>query len=134
MPRYPGVLSAVGTALAEVERSYSRTVMLTVERGAVQQPAAVAMALADAYADLERQASSELRAALGPVRLELRRSLDCRYQGQSHELLVTAGRTRRVRAGETPTGQAGEKPRAELQALQAAVWSFDRLTPSPIRV
>ncbi len=126
VPRYPGVLSAVGTALAEVERSYSRTVMLTVERDTSEQ-AAVATALADAYVDLERQASSELRATLGPVRLELRRSLDCRYQGQSHELLVAAGRTRRVRAGRTPTGQAGDKPRAELQALQAAVRSFDRL-------
>ncbi len=126
VPRYPGVLSAVGTALAEVERSYSRTVMLTVERDA-PEPAAVAAALADAYADLERQASSELRATLGPVRLELRRSLDCRYQGQSHELLVAAGRTRRIRAGRTPTSQPGDKPRAELQALQAAVRSFDRL-------
>lgn len=123
VPRYPGVLSAVGTALAEVERSYSRTVMLTVGRGAVKQHE-VAMVLADAYADLERQASSELRAALGPVSLELRRSLDCRYQGQSHELLVTTGRTRRVRAGGTPTSQAGDKPGA---ALQAAVRSFDRL-------
>ena len=148
VPRYPGVLSAVGTALAEVERSYSRTVMLTVERAAgtellpgtpgasssdppdAPETAAVATALADAYADLERQASSELRATLGPVRLELRRSLDCRYQGQSHELLVAAGRTRRVRAGGTPASQAGNKPRAELralQALQAAVRSFDRL-------
>ncbi len=126
VPRYPGVLSAVGTALAEVERSYSRTVMLTVERGAAEQ-AAVAAALADAYADLERQASSELRAALGPVRLELRRSLDCRYQGQSHELLVTAGRTRRVRAGRGPARKPEDKPGAELQAIQAAVRSFDRL-------
>lgn len=126
VPRYPGVLSAVGTALAEVERSYSRTVMLTVERGAAEEPA-VAAALADAYADLERQASSELRATLGPVRLELRRSLDCRYQGQSHELLVAGGRIRRVRAGGAPTSQAGDKPGTELQALQAAVRSFDRL-------
>ena len=145
VPRYPGVLSAVGTALAEVERSYSRTVMLTVERVAgtellpgtpganssdppdAPETAAVATALADAYADLEHQAISELRATLGPVRLELRRSLDCRYQGQSHELLVAAGRTRRVRAGGTPTSQPGDKPTAELQALQAAVRSFDRL-------
>ena len=145
VPRYPGVLSAVGTALAEVERSYSRTVMLTVERVAgtellpgtpgasssdppdAPETAAIATALADTYADLERQASCELRATLGPVRLELRRSLDCRYQGQSHELLVAAGRTRRVRAGGTPTSQPGGKPRAELQALQAAVRSFDRL-------
>ena len=126
VPRYPGVLSAVGTALAEVERSYSRTVMLTVEREAPEQSVA-ATALADAYADLERQASRELRAALGPVRIELRRSLDCRYQGQSHELLVAAGRARRVRAGRIPTSQPGGEPRAELQALQAAVRSFDRL-------
>ena len=126
VPRYPGVLSAVGTALAEVERSYSRTVMLTVEREA-PEPAAVATALAAAYADLERQASRELQATLGPVRLELRRSLDCRYQGQSHELLVAAGRARRVRAGRMPTGQPGGKPGAEIQALQAAVRSFDRL-------
>ena len=126
VPRYPGVLSAVGTALAEVERSYSRTVMLTVEREA-PEPAAVATALADAYADLEHQASIELQATLGPVRLELRRSLDCRYQGQSHELLVAAGRARRVRAGRMPTGQPAGKPGAEIQALQAAVRSFDRL-------
>ena len=126
VPRYPGVLSAVGTALAEVERSYSRTVMLTVEREA-PEPAAVATALAAAYADLERQASRELQATLGPVRLELRRSLDCRYQGQSHELLVAAGRARRVRAGRIPTGQPAGKPGAEIQALQAAVRSFDRL-------
>ncbi len=126
VPRYPGVLSAVGTALAEVERSYSRTVMLTVERDTSEQ-SAVATALADAYADLERQASRELQATLGPVRLELRRSLDCRYQGQSHELLVAAGRARRVRAGRMPTGQPGGKPGAEIQALQAAVRSFDRL-------
>ena len=126
VPRYPGVLSAVGTALAEVERSYSRTVMLTVERD-TPEPAAVATALAAAYADLEHQASTELQATLGPVRLELRRSLDCRYQGQSHELLVAAGRARRVRAGRIPTGQPGSKPGAEIQALQAAVRSFDRL-------
>ena len=126
VPRYPGVLSAVGTALAEVERSYSRTVMLTVEREA-PEPAAVATALAAAYADLEHQASTELQATLGPVRLELRRSLDCRYQGQSHELLVAAGRARRVRAGRIPTGQPAGKPGAEIQALQATVRSFDRL-------
>ena len=126
VPRYPGVLSAVGTALAEVERSYSRTVMLTVERD-TPDPAAVATALADAYADLEHQASTELQATLGPVRLELRRSLDCRYQGQSHELLVAAGRARRVRAGRAPPRQPGNTPGAEIQALQAAVRSFDRL-------
>ena len=40
---------------------------------------------------------------------------------------MTAGRTRRVRAGGAPTSQAGDKPRAEIQALQAAVRSFDRL-------
>ncbi len=123
VPRYPGVLSAVGTALAAVERSYSRTVMLTVERDTRAEPV-VATALANAYDELERQASAELHATLGPVRLEFRRSLDCRYQGQSHELLVSAGRTRRGRAGGTPASQPGDKPRA---ALQAVVRSFDRV-------
>ena len=120
VPRFPGVLSAVGSALAEVQRSYSRTVMLTVERDAREQ-SRIATAMANAYDELERQASAELHATSGSACLELRRSLDCRYEGQSHELLVAAGRPRRVRTAKATT------PASQPFALQEAVLTFDRV-------
>ncbi|MEZ4541454.1 MAG: hydantoinase/oxoprolinase family protein [Chloroflexota bacterium] len=82
VPPTPGVLSALGMLAAEPARDYSQTVML---------PAAEADAarLAAAFAPLAARARAEAAAGgVDPTRLSLRHSLDARYVGQSHELVV----------------------------------------------
>lgn len=75
----PGVLSALGMTAAEPTRDYSRTVMLS--------PAEATMT--DPFAPLVELARAEMAAeGYDPARLSLRRGLDMRYRGQSHELTV----------------------------------------------
>ena len=80
VPPSPGVLSALGMLVAEPARDYSRTVML---------PAAAADRLAAEFAPLEDRARQEMAAEGYPAEsLRLRRALDMRYLGQSHELTI----------------------------------------------
>ena len=82
VPRYPGVLSALGLILADFVKDYSRTVMW--DMAAVR-----AEDLEAAFAPLLEQGLNDIMAegfAREDVRLE--QALDLRYKGQSFELVV----------------------------------------------
>lgn len=81
IPLHPGLLSAVGMALSDAVRDYSRSVL---------RPAPVAAAeLEDLLAPLRRQAVAEMAAeGVTGERLQLLPSLDLRYRGQSFEVNV----------------------------------------------
>ena len=79
VPRHAGVLSAMGVAIAEVVKDYSRTVMA--------RSSAEMDRLRRTMEELEQLARAEL-AASEPGDAVMRRSLDARYQGQSFELPV----------------------------------------------
>ncbi|GER90446.1 N-methylhydantoinase A [Dictyobacter vulcani] len=81
VPTVPGVLSALGTLVADTLKDYVRTVMLTSE----QAQEVVTTVLQD----LEQQGRQDLQAegiAAEDVRIE--RYLDLRYVGQSYELRI----------------------------------------------
>ena len=81
-PPHPGVLSALGAALADVVKDYSRTLLLP-------ESEVDADALRNAFKPMEEQARGDLAqdGFEGP-RLRLERFLDIRYVGQSYELTV----------------------------------------------
>ncbi|HLF04690.1 MAG TPA: hydantoinase/oxoprolinase family protein [Dehalococcoidia bacterium] len=82
VPTRPGILSALGVAIADVVKDYSRTVMLRGD--AIQRSR-----LDEEFHGMEGQARQELRQEGLPVELmRPRRFLDVRYQGQSFELTV----------------------------------------------
>jgi N-methylhydantoinase A len=87
VPRYPGVLSALGMAAADVSRDYSQAFLTPLP--ADDSGGALAGRLLDAYNSLERQAREEMLAEGRSRRsLRLERAADLRYAGQSHELTV----------------------------------------------
>ena len=79
VPRHAGVLSAMGVAIAEVVKDYSRTVMA--------RSSAEMDRLRHTMEELEQLARAELSAS-EPGDAVMRRSLDVRYRGQSFELPV----------------------------------------------
>ncbi len=79
VPRHAGVLSAMGVAIAEVVKDYSRTVMA--------RSSAEMDRLRRTMEELEQLARAELSAS-EPGDPVMRRSLDVRYRGQSFELPV----------------------------------------------
>lgn len=82
IPPYPGILSALGVAIADIVKDYSRTVML--QGGEISRER-----LEAAFGDMERRALEELQAEGLPLRgLLLKRALDVRYVGQAYELTV----------------------------------------------
>ena len=82
VPGRPGILSALGVAIADVVKDYSRTVML---RGADLEPAR----LEAEFHGMERLARAELLdEGLPADNMTARRFLDVRYVGQSFELTV----------------------------------------------
>ena len=82
VPGHPGILSALGVAIADVVKDYSRTVML---RGADLEPAR----LETEFHGMEQLARAELVAEGLPAGdMAARRFLDVRYVGQSFELTV----------------------------------------------
>lgn len=82
VPRYAGVLSALGMLLADVTRHYSHTVLR-------RSDAVMADDLDVLFAPLEAQARAELRAeGFDGDALRIERSLDVRYVGQSYEIGV----------------------------------------------
>ena len=99
VPQFPGVMSALGVAIADIVKDYSRTVMLKGE-------AATRERLEEEYAALESHAREEMQdEGLPSEGVLARRSLDVRYVGQSYEINVDfpsprprggAGRTREV--------------------------------------
>lgn len=76
VPRYPGVLSALGMALADQTRDYRRSILRPAE--GVDDAGMTAL-----FAPLLEQARAE-----APVGAQLLRSIDVRYRGQSFELTV----------------------------------------------
>jgi len=82
VPHNPGLFSALGMLLSDVVRDYSATVMLDSRKTEVVE-------LAMRFAPLEAQAREDMTAEGVPAdRIRLERTLDMRYQGQSHELSV----------------------------------------------
>jgi N-methylhydantoinase A/oxoprolinase/acetone carboxylase beta subunit len=85
VPRHAGVLSALGMLLADVTKDYAQTVLWPGD----------AVSLADldaAFAPLLARAAADLAAeGLPSARVDLQRSLDVRYAGQSYEIAVPCG-------------------------------------------
>lgn len=83
VPVAPGVLSALGMLVAAPTRDYTRTVLRAVAPG----DDGIDRWLEQMFAPLVEQARTEM-AAEGYDEPVLRRGLDVRYAGQSHELTV----------------------------------------------
>ncbi|MEE2701009.1 MAG: hydantoinase/oxoprolinase family protein [Chloroflexota bacterium] len=82
IPSYPGILSALGVAIADVVKDYARTVMLHFNH---IEPSVID----EAFGPLERQAREDLaKEGYEEARWQLHRLLDVRYVGQSYELTV----------------------------------------------
>ena len=82
VPTHPGILSALGVAIADVVKDYSRTVML--RGGDVDR-----RRLDEEFQGMENQAREELgREGLAVDRMKAQRSLDARYVGQSFEITI----------------------------------------------
>jgi len=82
VPSYPGILSALGVAIADIVKDYSRTVMLRGDDISQKR-------LDDEFAMLEGQAREDMgQEELNVEHLLAQRSLDVRYVGQSYELAV----------------------------------------------
>jgi N-methylhydantoinase A/oxoprolinase/acetone carboxylase beta subunit len=81
VPRYAGVLSALGMVVADTVRDFSRTVLSGVPEDT--------SALESWFAPLELQARQDLgREGFSANQLLLERALDMRYAGQAYELTV----------------------------------------------
>ena len=94
IPARPGILSALGVAIADVVKDYSRTVML---RGADLDRER----LEEEFHGMEGLARTELeQEGLPPDRMTARRFLDVRYVGQSFELTVDYPTSRGSRTSE----------------------------------
>ena len=82
IPTHPGILSALGVAIADIVKDYSRTVMLRgddISR----------VRLEEEFHGMEGQARAELRQEGLPAdEMASRRYLDARYVGQSFELTI----------------------------------------------
>ena len=92
IPARPGILSALGVAIADVVKDYSRTVML---RGGDLDRTR----LEEEFHGMEGLARAELeQEGLPSERMTARRFLDVRYVGQSFELNVDYPQTRTSRS------------------------------------
>ena len=125
-PPHPGVLSALGAAMADVVKDYSHTLLL-------QESQVDADALGNAFRPMEEQAREDLGAeGFGRAMLRFQRFLDVRYVGQSYELTVpcpplgagAAGaaarrfhRAHRRRYGHSDPSQPTEVVTARLKAI-----------------
>ena len=94
IPARPGILSALGVAIADVVKDYSRTVML---RGSDLDRER----LEEEFHGMERLARTELdQEGLPAQRMTARRFMDVRYVGQSFELTVDYPTSRASRSSE----------------------------------
>ena len=126
VPPHPGVLSALGAALADVVKDYSRTLLL-------RESDVDANALRNAFKPMEEQAREDLaREGFEGNRMQLQRFLDLRYVGQSYELTVPCPplgarvaqsaarrfhRAHRRRYGHSDASQPTEVVAARLKAI-----------------
>ena len=82
IPRYPGVLSALGLTLADLLKDYSRTVMWAMDEVRAEN-------LAGGFRPLLEQAHADLQAeGFSDETIRLEQALDLRYKGQSFELTI----------------------------------------------
>jgi N-methylhydantoinase A len=82
VPPAPGLFSSFGLLFADVEHHYVRTWRRLVRRVAPAE-------LADAFGRMEAEALAQLAAdGFTADAIRIRRSADCRYEGQSFELTV----------------------------------------------
>ena len=89
VPTHPGILSALGVAIADVVKDYSRTVMLRGQE--INQ-----VRLEEEFHGMEGQARREMgHEGLPAERMAARRFLDARYVGQSFELTIDCPDTSR---------------------------------------
>ena len=110
IPARPGILSALGVAIADVVKDYSRTVMLRgsdLERSRLEEE----------FHGMEGLARDELvQEGLPAERMTARRFLDVRYLGQSFELTVDYPTSRGARTSEGLTRAISDSfYRAHLQ-------------------
>ncbi|MEJ1961744.1 MAG: hydantoinase/oxoprolinase family protein [Gammaproteobacteria bacterium] len=84
VPPAPGVFSAVGLLLADVEHEFSNTVLLPAQTLGDER-------LTSLFADLESSARTTMQAEGHPSeRLQLMRLAEMRYAGQAYELAIPA--------------------------------------------
>ena len=123
VPARPGILSALGVAIADIVKDYSRTVML---RG----PDIDRSRLDEEFLGMEGLARRELQdEGLPADRMAVRRFLDVRYVGQSFELTIDYPSTRSARSGDRLARSIGESfYRAHLRRFGYA----DRAEPVEI--
>jgi N-methylhydantoinase A len=82
IPRYPGVLCALGLLVADVRLDYSAAILHPVDES-------LSPILSAALTDLSRRAAADLdREGIPPTARTLTASLEMRYQGQAYELSV----------------------------------------------
>jgi N-methylhydantoinase A/oxoprolinase/acetone carboxylase beta subunit len=85
VPRYAGVLSALGMLLADVTKDYSRTIL-------IEEDQAHSDALEPLFDPMVRQATLDLRAeGFSDADIRVSQRLDVRYIGQSYEITVPFG-------------------------------------------
>lgn len=84
VPCFPGALSALGILRADVSKDLSRTVRVEAESAAEAKPK-----LRRSFASLEQEGRRQMRAeGFSGGAVQIQRSLDMRYAGQSYELSV----------------------------------------------
>ena len=100
IPARPGILSALGVAIADVVKDYSRTVMLRPD-ALRQAQGELVESLEEEFHGMEGLARAELeQEGLPSDRMTARRFLDVRYVGQSFELTVDYPTSRASRSSE----------------------------------
>ena len=100
IPARPGILSALGVAIADVVKDYSRTVMLRPDT-LRQAQGELVESLEEELHGMEGLARAELeQEGLPAQRMTARRFLDVRYVGQSFELTVDYPTSRASRSSE----------------------------------
>ena len=100
IPARPGILSALGVAIADVVKDYSRTVMLRPD-ALRQAQGELVESLEEEFHGMEGLARAELeQEGLPAERMTARRFLDVRYVGQSFELTVDFPTSRASRSSE----------------------------------
>jgi N-methylhydantoinase A len=128
VPPAPGVLSALGMIAAAPARDYSRTVMLPAAEAGPSR-------LAAGFAPLEALAQERLGAEHGAGRIELRRALDMRYTGQSHELTVPYAMDGTI-AGAFHAAHAARygyaRPVAPVEIVTLRLTAVAPVTPPPL--
>jgi N-methylhydantoinase A len=84
VPCFPGALSALGILRADVTKDFSHTVRIEIASAESAKPK-----LQQAFAALEQEGRKQMRAeGFSAGEIQIHRSLDMRYAGQSYELNV----------------------------------------------